>query len=234
MMVPSLTIENVHNQSFVNSNKSGWSRPVEKDIPTHIKDNKGTWKRNPKYPSRFEVTVTCDDLCNCSGSLLTLVGPPSQSVSPINAPSRIPTNAPSRMLTNIPSRMPTITPTLAPTTATNLTLRKDSRNKLSGKCLLEAKLTYTFESEGQKVPSYGYHTDSFEISSGEDICRKLSIDTPPLWCEVESFDIGASESIVEMAKFHPTTMQTYSLKVKVRINFKHLERAFLCSVFSKR
>ena len=65
MFAATLTIENLSTDQGM-LNETGWSRPVEMNVSTHVKDEDGEWKKNPEYIDSFETVVTCDDSCSCS------------------------------------------------------------------------------------------------------------------------------------------------------------------------
>lgn len=52
--------------------QGGWSHPVNKEVPTHIK--KGLeWIPNPDYRGEFSVTVTCSESCDCNAGSYTIL-----------------------------------------------------------------------------------------------------------------------------------------------------------------
>ncbi len=67
LMAAVLKIENKSHASQGSLKKSGWTHPVDEDVPTHIKKD-GKWVPNPKYKGKFEVTVSCNNNCYCQSS----------------------------------------------------------------------------------------------------------------------------------------------------------------------
>lgn len=68
MLAPILKVKNLSNPDQGQIKNKGWSRPVDKDTPTHIQKNNGEWKINPDFKDKFMVTVSCDKKCFCEAS----------------------------------------------------------------------------------------------------------------------------------------------------------------------
>jgi len=67
MMAPRVKVYNLSNpnQDIVGK-RAGYSHPVSKEVPTHIKDEKGNFKENQKYEGNIEIEIKCTNGCWCS------------------------------------------------------------------------------------------------------------------------------------------------------------------------
>jgi len=67
MMATRVKVYNLSNpKQDVVGKKRGYSHPVSKEVPTHIKDKKGNFKVNQKYEGNIEIEIKCTNGCWCS------------------------------------------------------------------------------------------------------------------------------------------------------------------------
>lgn len=71
MFAPVLTVKNIAKDIMVmekGCTTTNWTHPVDMNVKTHVKDEKGAWVKNTEYKGDFKVTVTCDEDCVCATS----------------------------------------------------------------------------------------------------------------------------------------------------------------------